>query len=151
MHQVSFDYGFNISIGDYFAANYNLVILDCAPVTIGDHVLIGPNVTLATPFHPYDAEERRIKISEDGTKHKLEYAKPITIGNDVWIAANVTVQGGVTIGEGAIIGAGSVVTKDIPAYSIAVGVPAKVVRTISAEDKLAGTAMDPDQLLGRWL
>ena len=119
-------------------------------MTIGDHVLIGPNVTLATPFHPYDAAERRIKLSEDGTKHKLEYAKPITIGNDVWIAANVVVQGGVTIGDGAIIGAGSVVTKDIPAHTIAAGVPAKVVRKISAEDKLDGTVIDPDHLLRRW-
>lgn len=136
MINVQFDYGFNTSIGNNFFANYNFVVLDCAKVSIGDNVLIGPNVTLATPVHPLLADERRCKYDENGKCHLYEYAKPINIGNDVWIASNVTVCAGVKIGDGAVIGAGSVVTKNVPAYTVAAGVPCKVIRKISEEDSV---------------
>lgn len=116
------DYGCNIHVGDHFFSNFNLTILDEAMVTIGNHAYIGPNVSLYTACHPTDPVERR-----KGT----EWAKPITIGNDVWIGGNVTVLPGVTIGNGCTIGAGSVVTSDIPEGSIAVGNPCHVIKTIA--------------------
>ena len=116
------DYGCNIHVGDHFFSNFNLTILDEAMVTIGNHAYIGPNVSLYTACHPTDPVERR-----KGT----EWAKPITIGNDVWIGGNVTVLPGVTIGNGCTIGAGSVVTSDIPDGSIAVGNPCRVIKTIA--------------------
>ena len=116
------DYGYNIHIGENFYANHNLVILDAAEVTFGDNVLIGPNCGFYTAGHPTsDVEQRRAG---------LEYAKPIHIGNDVWIGGNVAVLPGVTIGDNSVIGAGSVVNKDIPAGVIAVGNPCKVVKKI---------------------
>lgn len=116
------DYGCNIHVGDHFFSNFNLTILDEAMVTIGNHAYIGPNVSLYTACHPTDPVER----------HKgTEWAKPITIGNDVWIGGNVTVLPGVTIGNGCTIGAGSVVTSDIPEGSIAVGNPCRVIKTIA--------------------
>ena len=138
----AFDYGFNTYLGDDFSANFNFTVLDCAPVRIGNNVLIGPNVSLVTPVHSLLAEERNIVYDEDGGRHLYEYARPITIEDSVWIASNVVVQGGVTIGEGAVISAGAVVTKDIPPYSIAGGVPARVLRTITEDDSLRGTAVD---------
>lgn len=119
------DYGYNISVGDNFYSNHNCVILDGAAINIGDNVLFGPNVGLYTAGHPVNVKER---ISG------LEYAHPITIGNNVWIGADVTVIGGVTIGDNSIIGGGSVVTKNIPANVIAVGNPCRVIRKISEED-----------------
>ncbi len=92
-------------------ANFNFTCLDVCPVHIGDNVMIGPNVTLATPMHPLLPSERNCRLRENGSVYNLEYAKPITIENDCWLAANVVVCGGVTIGEGAVIGAGSVVNK----------------------------------------
>lgn len=115
------DYGYNIEIGKKFFANYNLVILDCAKVTIGDNVFIGPNVGIYTAEHPLDGAERR---------QGLEFAKPITIGNDAWIGGNAVILGGVTIGSNCVIGAGSVVTKDIPDNSVAVGNPCKIIKNI---------------------
>ena len=115
------DYGYNIGIGDNFYANHNLLILDCAKVTFGDNVFIGPNCSFYTPIHPLDAKTRN---------QGLEIAKPIKIGNNVWFGGNVTVLPNVTIGANCVIGAGSVVTKDIPANSLAVGNPAKVLREI---------------------
>ena len=90
--------------------------------------MIGPNVTLATPMHPLLPEERNIQKREDGSIYNLEYAKPITIKDNCWLASNVVVCGGVTIGEGCVIGAGSVVTRDIPPYSLAAGNPCRVIR-----------------------
>lgn len=118
------DYGYNISVGKNFYANYNLVILDEAPVTFGDNVFIAPNCGFYTAGHPIDTLRRN---------KGLEYARPITVGDNVWIGANVCVLPGVTIGDNCVIGAGSVVVKDIPANSVAVGNPCRVVKTI--EDK----------------
>ncbi|HTF96312.1 MAG TPA: sugar O-acetyltransferase [Cellvibrio sp.] len=119
------DYGPNISVGENFYANHNLIILDGAPVTIGDNVFIAPNVGLHTAGHPIDADRRN---------KGLEYALPITIGNNVWIGASVTIIPGVTIGDNTVIGAGSVVTRDIPADVVAVGNPCRVLRKITEED-----------------
>jgi len=121
------DYGYNISVGNNFYANTNCTILDCAKVTIGNDVLIGPNVSFYTPNHAVDAQER-----QKGYERSL----PINIGNNVWISGSVTIIPGVTIGDNSIIGAGSVVTKDIPANVIAAGVPCRVIRAITAADKI---------------
>lgn len=115
------DYGYNIHWGENSYANYNLTILDCNRVVIGDQVLIGPNVSLFTAGHPLDPAERI---------RDLEFAKPIVIGNRVWIGGGAIVNPGVTIGENSIIGAGSVVTRDIPANVVAVGNPCRVIREI---------------------
>ncbi len=115
------DNGKNISVGDDFLANYNVTILDAAKVHIGNHVMLGPNVLISAAGHPLSPKERR--------KH-LAYAKPITIGNDVWVGGNVTILPGVKIGNNVVIGAGAVVNKDIPDDSLAVGVPAKVIKRI---------------------
>ncbi len=120
------DYGYNITIGDNFYANFNLTILDSAPVTIGDNVMLGPNVSLFTPGHPIDAERRNAA---------WEFAKAITIGDNVWIGGNTVVNPGVNIGNNTVIGSGSVVTKDIPDDVVAAGNPCKVIRSISERDK----------------
>ena len=115
------DFGYNIPIGSHFYSNYNLTILDCNKVTIGHHCLIGPNVSIITVNHPQDRKLR----SRD-----LEYATPVTIGNDVWIGCGAIINPGVSIGDNVIIGSGSIVTKDIPSNSLAVGNPARVIRTL---------------------
>ena len=115
------DYGYNISFGNRSYSNYNLTVLDCAKVTIGDDVLIGPNVNLFTAGHPIAVEERL---------SGLEYAYPITIGDRCWIGGGVTINAGISIGENTIIGSGSVVTKDIPANVIACGNPCRVIKNI---------------------
>ncbi len=116
------DYGYNTQIGDYFYANYNLCILDGNQVTIGNHVMMGPNVSLFTPKHPLDKEKRR---------NQIEIDLSIKIGNDVWIGGNVVILAGVTIGNNVVIGAGSVVTKDIPDNVVAVGNPCRVIKQIN--------------------
>ena len=129
------EYGVNIHVGRNCFVNYNSVFLDVAPITLGDNVLIGPNVTLATPNHPFLAEERTYTDYPNGC-HELEYAEPITIEDHCWLCAGATVCGGVTIGAGSIIAAGAVVTRDIPPNSIAAGVPARVLRQIDERDRL---------------
>lgn len=119
------DYGFNIEIGENFYSNHNLVILDGAKVTFGDNVFVAPDCGFYTAGHPLDADRRN---------KGLEYAKPITVGNNVWFGGGVKVMPGVTIGDGAVIGGGSVVTKDIPANMIAVGNPCKPIREITEAD-----------------
>ncbi|MDE6766459.1 MAG: sugar O-acetyltransferase, partial [Duncaniella sp.] len=101
--------------------NHNLVILDGATVTFGDNVFIAPNCGFYTAGHPIDANDRN---------KGLEYARPINIGNDVWIGADVSVLPGVTIGDNCVIGAGSVVTRNIPSNSVAVGNPCRVIKSI---------------------
>lgn len=120
------DYGINVHVGDNFYSNYNLTLLDVCKITIGDNVLFGTNVSLLTPGHPIDPEVR---------KEGYEFAKEITIGNNVWLGGNVVVNPGVTIGDNTIIGSGSVVTKDIPENVIAFGNPCKVYRSFTEEDK----------------
>lgn len=132
---IYFNYGRHTSIGKNFFGNYNIMISDDAEVIIGDEVMFGPNVTLATPMHPMIASERR-SITKDGKTFQPCYAKPIIIGDDVWLAAGVTVCGGVKIGNGAIIGANSVVTRDIPSNVFAAGNPCKVIREVTPEDTI---------------
>ena len=127
---IFFDYGMNIHIGKNFYANFNLTILDICPVTIGDNVMLGTNVSLLTPTHPMRWQDRNAKLQPDGSIIQLEAGKPITIESNCWLAGNVTVIGGVTIGEGCVIGAGSVVTRNIPANSFAAGVPCRVIKAI---------------------
>ena len=131
-----FDYGCFTSVGKNFYANFNFTCVDCCPVTIGDNVFVGPNVSLLTPIHPLRWQDRNPYVKQDGTITDKEYAKPITIGSNCWIAGNVTICGGVTIGDGCVIGAGSVVTRDIPPNSLAVGVPCHVVCEITGDDSL---------------
>ena len=115
------DYGHNITIGDGSWVNFGLTALDVAPIVIGQDVLIGPNCSLYTAIHPTEPGPRRAKC---------ESAAPITLGDNVWLGGSVVVCPGVTIGENSIIGAGAVVTRDIPANSIAVGNPARVIRAL---------------------
>ncbi|KAK7419838.1 hypothetical protein QQZ08_010672 [Neonectria magnoliae] len=120
---LSIDYGSNISIGEGFYSNFNLAILDCSVVKIGNRVLFGPNVSLFAATHDTAVQSRR---------NLEEYAKPIAIGDDCWIGGNTIVMPGVAIGRGCTVGAGSVVTRDIPDFSIALGAPARVVKAVEA-------------------
>ena len=115
------DYGYNIHLGEKVYFNVNCVVLDAAKVTIGSNVFIGLGVHIYTATHPTNAVERQT----------VEFAKPVSIGNDCWIGGNAIIFSGVTIGDGCTIGAGSVVTKDIPANSLAVGNPAKVIKKLN--------------------
>ena len=115
------DYGYNIEVGEDFFMNVNCVVLDGARVTFGNHVFVAPGCGFFTAGHPLAVSERN---------KGLEYAKPIKIGNNVWIGANVIVLPGITIGDNCTIGAGSVVVKDIPANSLAVGNPCCVIKQI---------------------
>lgn len=120
------DYGYNIEIGENFYANFNLIILDCAKVIIGNSVFIAPNVSIFTAGHPIHPHLR---------DQEYEWAQPVTIGNSVWIGGNVVINPGITIGNNVVIGSGSVVTKDIPDNVLAVGNPCKIIRQITDEDK----------------
>ncbi|AHF15205.1 sugar O-acetyltransferase [Niabella soli] len=115
------DYGYNIELGENFYSNHNLIILDGAKVTFGDNVFIGPNCGFYTAGHPVNIEQRN---------EGLEYAQPITIGNNVWLGGNAVVMPGVTIGDNTIIGAGSVVTKPIPGNVVAVGNPCRILKEL---------------------
>ncbi len=115
------DYGYNLQIGDSVFFNFNCVVLDVTYVSIGSRTLFGPNVQIYTATHPLNHKERA---------SGLEYAKPITIGEDVWIGGSAVICPGVTIGDRCVIGAGSVVTKDIPADTFAAGNPCRVIRTL---------------------
>lgn len=121
------DYGYNIECGENFYSNHNLVILDCAKVVFGKNVFVGPNCGFYTACHPIDSKQRNALI---------EFAKPITVGDNVWFGGGVTVVPGVTIGSDVVIGAGSVVVKDIPSGVVAAGNPCRVIRKITEQDKL---------------
>jgi maltose O-acetyltransferase len=116
------DYGVHITVGAETFINFGLVALDVATISIGDDVQMGPNVQLLTPTHPIEPELRR---------EKWEAAKPIGIGNNVWLGGGVIVLGGVTIGENTVVGAGAVVTRDLPPNVVAVGNPARVIRVLT--------------------
>ena len=120
------EFGFNIVIGNDFYANFDCVMLDGGGIEIGDNVLLGPRVGIYTSNHAIDPDERALGGC---------YARPVRIGNRVWVGGGVQINQGVTIGDGAIIGAGSVVTHDVPANVIAAGVPCRVLRAIGPEDR----------------
>jgi maltose O-acetyltransferase len=115
------DYGDLISIGSDVFMNFNCVVLDCAPVSIGDRTQIGPGVQLLAADHPRPIAERAAKV---------ELSKPVSVGADVWLGAGSIVCPGVSIGDGSIIGAGSVVTRDVPAGVVAAGNPCRVIRSL---------------------
>lgn len=132
---VQFDYGVFTKVGRSFYANFNFTVLDTCPVVMGDNVFFGPNCTVATALHYFDPVLRRMRAREDGTPYDIEFGKPVTIGNDCWIASNVVICAGVTIGDNCVIGAGSVVTRDIPSNSLAAGNPCRVIRSIASSQE----------------
>lgn len=115
------DVGTNISCGDRCTFNFNVTILDGAPVTFGDNCMVGPGCLISTTGHPLSAAARR---------EREAYSRPVRVGSDVWLGGNVSVMPGVTIGDNVVVGAGAAVTHDIPSNSLALGVPARVVRTL---------------------
>lgn len=119
------DYGKNIRVGDNFYANFDCVILDVGPVTIGDNCLLAPRVCLCAAGHPTDPADRR---------SGKEFGKPITLGNNVWLGAGVIVNPGVTIGDNTVVASGAVVTRDLPANVVAAGCPARVIRSLEPEE-----------------
>jgi maltose O-acetyltransferase len=116
------DYGFNIHLGERVFFNFNCVVLDVCPVSIGDYSMFGPAVQILTPLHPMNAELRR----------RQEFGSPITIGSDVWVGGGALILPGVSIGSRTVIGAGSVVTRDIPENVFAAGNPCRVIKEIDA-------------------
>lgn len=121
------DYGCNTYIGENFYANYDCIFIDVARIDIGDNVLFGPRVCLFTAGHPIDADVRNAQ---------LEFGKRIRIGNNVWVGGNTVINPGITIGDNVVIGSGSVVTKDIPGGVVAAGVPCRVIRKITEDDRV---------------
>ncbi len=119
--------GKNVFIGRHFYSNFNLTLVDDGKITIGNDVLIGPNVTIATPLHPLDPEHRLKKENQRNL--------PVTIGNNVWIASGAMILPGVTIGDGAVVAAGAVVTHDVPPNVLVAGVPAKIIKDLSKEQE----------------
>tara|TARA_R110002049_G_scaffold309311_1_gene521151 strand:- start:6714 stop:7274 length:561 start_codon:yes stop_codon:yes gene_type:complete len=115
------DYGYNIKTGKNFYTNFNCCILDVSTVTIGDNVMFAPNVQVYTATHPLDHKTRNSGV---------EFAKPIVIGNNVWVGGNSTICPGVTLGNNVVVGAGSVVTKSFPDDVVIAGNPAKIIKTI---------------------
>jgi len=131
------DYGLFTKIGKDCYFNFNLVILDVCPVTIGDRVFFGPNISILTALHSLIAEERKFFFdAKKGYQTDTEYGKPITIGNDCWFGGNVTILPGVTIHDNVVVGAGSVVTHDLESGAIYAGNPAKKIRDITKEDSI---------------
>lgn len=123
------EFGFNISVGDDFYANFDCIMLDGGGITIGNNVLFGPRVSIYTTNHALDPADRALGAC---------IAKPVVIGDNVWVGGGVTINPGVTIGSGSVIGSGSIVTKDVPPNTIAAGVPARILREITPEDRVLG-------------
>jgi acetyltransferase-like isoleucine patch superfamily enzyme len=123
------DYGCNVSIGTRFYSNFNLTILDCSLVTIGNRCMFGPNVSIFAATHESEVQSRR---------EEIEYARPVVIGDDCWIGGNVVILPGVKIGTGCTVGAMSVVSKDIPDFSVAMGQPARVVKKVKEVPPMEG-------------
>ncbi|MDO4270358.1 MAG: sugar O-acetyltransferase [Eubacteriales bacterium] len=119
------DYGKNIHVGEDFLTNYNVTILDIAPVHIGDFCMIGPNTLITTVGHP---------LTPAGRQAKLACGKPVTIGDNVWIGGNCTILPGVTIGSDVVVAAGAVVTKDVPDHCVVAGVPAKIIKWLKVAE-----------------
>lgn len=118
------DYGYNITAGDNLYLNFDCILLDIAPITIGDNCFIGPRVCVFTVNHPLDVKRRN---------QLLEYGKPVSIQDHVWIGGSSVINPGVTIGEGAVVASGSVVTKDVEPYTLVGGNPARLIRRLSRE------------------
>ncbi|WP_312689083.1 maltose O-acetyltransferase [Kosakonia sp.] len=116
------DYGYNIFLGKDFYANFDCIMLDVCPIHIGDNCMLAPGVHIYTATHPLDAMQR---ISG------VEYGQPVTIGHNVWIGGRAVINPGVTIGDNAVIGSGSVVVKDVPANTVVVGNPARIIKTLA--------------------
>ncbi|RYL94331.1 sugar O-acetyltransferase [Sporolactobacillus sp. THM7-4] len=115
------DYGFNIRVGEHFYANFDCIILDCAPVTIGNNCMFAPGVHIYTAAHPIDPEERIAGA---------EFAKAVTIGDNVWIGGRSIINPGITIGSNVVVGSGSVVTRDVPDNVVVAGNPARMIKKI---------------------
>ncbi|SER06266.1 maltose O-acetyltransferase [Lentzea xinjiangensis] len=122
MPRLQCDYGYQIHLGANSFLNYDAILMDCATITIGDDVSIGPRAQLLTALHPIEDHEAR--------RQRFETAAPITIGDNVWLGGGVIVCAGVTVGDNAVIGAGSVVTRDIPPRVLAAGNPCRVIREL---------------------
>lgn len=137
---IHFQQGNNTYIGKNFFCNYNCIFLDHGGIHIGDNVMLAPNVTILTVSHPLLADQRIVRkfpnSFEPYRRGEVEIVKPVTIGNNVWIASGAIILGGVNIGDNSVIGAGSIVTKDIPANVLAYGSPCKVIRKITKKDRL---------------
>lgn len=121
---VHFDYGYNISVGENFYANFNAILLDICPITIGDNCMLAPNVQLYTAYHPLDPVERN---------SGYENGAPITIGNNVWIGGGSVILPGVTLGDNVVVGAGSVVTKSFPDNVVIAGNPARIIKQLASD------------------
>lgn len=117
------DYGCNVHVGDDFYANFDCVMLDTCPITIGDRAMLGPGVHIYTACHPLDSAERSSGV---------EYGKPVTIGSDVWLGGRAVVNPGVTIGNRVVVASGAVVASDVPDDCVAAGVPARIVKKLPA-------------------
>ncbi|MFZ2671767.1 MAG: chorismate mutase [Enterococcus aquimarinus] len=140
-----FDYGYNITVGKDFYANFDCILLDICPITFGDNCMLAPNVQIYTASHPLDPIERN---------SGYENGAPVTIGNNVWLGGGCIILPGVTLGDNVVVGAGSVVTKSFPDNVVLAGNPASVIKTVTkktdlAEHPLAKTRQEIDALDGQ--
>ncbi|MGX7245871.1 chorismate mutase [Enterococcus quebecensis] len=134
---ISFDYGFNIHVGKNFYANFNSIFLDICPITIGDNCMFGPNAQLYTATHPLHPVKRN---------SGLEYGKPITLGNNVWLGGGVVITPGVTLGDNVVVAAGAVVTKSFPDNCVIGGNPAKIIKEIEVDEKRSPLTIQRDKI-----